>query len=368
MPPQPRCTASTVEPSADRRRPRRTALGVLLVMALALTPALAQTCATAADLEAVDRVRARIVAFGPIAWPGWASPPPVLLRMGEVDCLLDHPAPPPEFVEEAPGIHRLDGHVLPVPAATAFEIGGRWTLVVPARAELQAFVDDQIGPGVVDLDDALYERTLLHEAFHAHQLTIVGGLRGVPDFRDPGAPTVRLPEPSTAFDAAQAEQGRALFDALHATTAGEAVAAVERFLAARDAWRAGAPPGTAAAEQQLEWLEGTARYADVLLALYPGQAPRPALDPHAWGDLLEQLRDPAAVPTGTRDRYAALGAAQAFLLDRLHPGWKRLAIPGGASLESLLREVVSGTAGAERPAGSRHMPSDSDSAASPTRS
>ncbi len=126
-----------------------------------------------------------------------------------------------------------------------------------------------------------------------------------------------------------------------ARTAGEAVAAVVRFLDSRRAWRAVAPPGTDGLEQELEWLEGTARYVDVLLAVYPPAHPGVAADA-AWRDLLAQLEDLPAIPTGLRDRYAALGAGQAFVLDRLLPGWKRRALSGGASLEALLQEAVEG--------------------------
>ncbi|MFO8128144.1 hypothetical protein, partial [Yoonia sp.] len=87
-------------------------------------------------------------AVGALAWPGWAAAPPVLVRSGEVDCLFGHPAPPAEFVPLRPGVARLDGHVLPVPAATAVEVGGLWTLAVPARAELQAFADEHLGRGL----------------------------------------------------------------------------------------------------------------------------------------------------------------------------------------------------------------------------
>jgi uncharacterized membrane protein (UPF0127 family) len=150
------------------------------------------------------------------------------------------------------------------------------------------------------------------------------------------------------FDAAQAAQGAALLEALAAPTAGDAVAAVDRFLATRDAWRAAAPEGTEAMELQLEWLEGTARYVDVLLALIPAPAPL-GRSGAAWAQLLDQVRDPASVASGARDRYAALGAVQAFVLDRLHPGWRARAIPGGASLEALLRDVVEGGAGVPAP-------------------
>lgn len=335
-----------------RRRERATPRVViaLLVAVAAGSAAAQQECAAAEDLASVQAATARIDAVGAIAWPGWGAPPPVLLRSGDADCLLGHPAPPAGFEAVGPGVARLDGHVLPVPAATAFEVGGVWSVAVPARDELQAFVDEHLGRGHVVLDDALYERTLLHEAFHAFQMTAMGGPAGVPEFGRPAS--LGDVAAHADFDAAQTAQGGALADALAAPTAGEAVAAVERFLSARGAWRSVAPEGTEALELQLEWLEGTARYADVLLALMPAPAPL-GRGGEAWGQLLAQVREPASVATGARDRYAALGAAQAFALDRLHPGWRARAIPGGASLEALLRDVVEGRAGV--PAALRSM-------------
>ncbi len=318
----------------------------LLVAIVAGSAATAQECAAAEERAAVEAARGRIDGSGALVWPGWTAAPPVLLRSGDADCLLGHPAPPAEFEVVGPGVARLDGHVLPVPAATAFAVGGVWSVAVPARAELQAFVDEHLGRGLVVLDEALYTRTLLHEAFHAFQMTVVGGPAGVPEFGQ--AASLADVAAHADFDAAQTAQGAALFEALSAPTAGEAVAAVERFLAARETWRSAAPQGTQALELQLEWLEGTARYADVLLALIP--APEPlGRGGEAWSQLLGQVREPASVATGARDRYAALGAAQAFVLDRLHPGWRARVIPGGASLEAMLRAVVDGLAGVPAP-------------------
>ncbi len=329
------------------RRERNVARFVLALLwaLVAGSAATAQECAVPEDRAAVEAAMARIDGIGALAWPGWTAAPPVLLRSGDADCLLGHPAPPAEFVVVGPGAARLDGHVLPVPAATAFEVGGVWSVAVPARAELQAFVDEHLGLGVVVLDAALYTRTLLHEAFHAFQMTTMGGPAGVPEFGR--AASLADVASHAGFDAAQTAQGEALFEALMAPTAGEAVAAVERFLRSRDDWRSAAPEGAAALELQLEWLEGTARYVDVLLALIP--APEPlGRSGEAWSQLLAQVREPSSVASGARDRYAALGAAQAFVLDRLHPGWRARAIPGGASLESLLRAVVDGVAGVPR--------------------
>ncbi len=323
---------------------RRIALPLLVVVAGSV--AIAQECVGAQERAEVEAVRTRVEGFGTLVWPGWTEPPPMLVRSGDADCLLDHPAPPAGFEVVRPGVARLDRHLLPVPAATAFEVGGVWSVAVPARAELQAFVDEHLGRGLVVLDQALYERTLVHEAFHAFQMAAVGGLAGVPEF----GPTASLDDVAshTDFDTAQTAQGTALFEALSAPTVGEAVAAVERFLAARETWRAAAPSGTEALELQLEWLEGTARYADVLMASIPAPEPLGRVG-EAWGQLVDQVRQPPGVATGARDRYAALGAAQAFVLDRVHPGWRARAIPGGASLEGLLRAVVEGVAGVPAP-------------------
>ncbi|NBC95742.1 MAG: hypothetical protein GVY27_05230 [Deinococcus-Thermus bacterium] len=293
-------------------------------------------CLPAADRAVVAEARSTIERRGPLLWPGWREAPPVLLRGEGEDCLLDHPEPPEDFVAGEDGVHRRSGHLLPVPVATAYPVGSRWSVVVPLRTEVQALLDQRIGPGALVLDDLVYRRVLVHEAFHAHQMTVVGGPGGVPAFGDDARATPSLealaavPGHAAALD----RQGAALQSALRAGSIGEARRAGRRFLAARDAWRSTAPPGTAGVERQLEWIEGTARYVDVLAALAPAGG-------ETWSDLLTQLEAPSEVPTGPRDAYAALGAGQAFLLDRLLPSWKGRVLPGGEALEDLLRDAVS---------------------------
>ena len=337
-------------PSATHlgRRSSRVSIAILLAALVGLTWASSEaTCGDHVDLGRILAARERIVAHGPLVWPGWTAAPPVLLRSGEVDCLIEHPEPPDGFDVDGPGVTSRPGHLLPQPAATAWPVNGVWSVAVPAQGELQAFLDTYVGPGVLTLDAGLYERVIVHEAFHAHQMTVLGGPEGVPSFGRSGSedrPTLQTLEGASGIDAAHRAQGLELMHAVTARTAGEAAAAAARFLDARAAWRAAAPPGTDALEQELEWLEGTARYVDVLLAVYPPAHPGLAAD-GAWRDLLAQLEDLPAIPTGLRDRYAALGAGQAFVLDRLLPGWKRRALQGGASLEALLQEAVEGGAG-----------------------
>jgi uncharacterized membrane protein (UPF0127 family) len=303
-------------------------------------------CADPGDLASIAAARERIADHGASAWPGWTVAPPVLLRSGEVDCLIAHPAPPAGFVPVADGVAQWAGHLIPVPAATTWPVADVWSVAVPARAELQAFLDEHLGAASLEITPGLYERTITHEAFHALQMTLLGGPGGVPDFGAPAGERLRLEDldRTDGIDRAMREQGRHLAAALAADTAGDAVHAAAAFLAARRAWREAAPAGTAALERQVEFLEGTARYADVLLSLFPPDRAGVRAD-DAWQGLLAQVRDVPSVESGIRDRYAALGAAQAFVLDRLHPGWKRHAIPGGASLEDLLHAAVEGAAG-----------------------
>lgn len=309
------------------------------------------SCDDPEALAAVAAARDRIAAHGASAWPGWDAAPPVLVSSGDEDCLVAHPAVPEGFEPVGDGVSRLSGHLLPALAATTWPVGGVWSVAVPSRSDLQAFLDQYLGEGTITLDEYAYERTITHEAFHAFQMTTLGGPDGFPRFDGDGdgrssaaPPTLEQVAATPGFDGFQREQGRALVAALRAPTAGEAAAAVARFLETREAWRGQAPAGTGALERFLEWAEGTARYADVRLALHPPAHPGVAAD-DAWSELLEQLHDPSAIPSGPRDAYAALGAAQAFALDRLYPGWKARAIPGGQPLEALLRAAVEGRAG-----------------------
>lgn len=330
-------------------------LVLLALIAASFSSNASASCGDSGDLIRITAARERIIVHGTHVWPGWTAPPPVLLASGEDDCLIAHPDPPDGFEPVEADLSRAPGHLLPALAATAWPVNDVWSVAVPARADLQEFLDQYLGPGAITLDAYMYERAIMHEAFHAFQMTALGGPEGLPDFAPRGEETggegqgaeelfsQETLQNTVGIDVALREQGRALTAALQARTAGDAAAAAARFLDLRDGWRDRAPPGTQALEQQLEWLEGTARYADVLLALYPPAYQDTAADA-GWVDLLDQLADPAGIPSGLRDGYAALGAAQAFTLDRVYPGWKLRAIPGGMSLEDLLRVAVAGRA------------------------
>jgi hypothetical protein len=293
--------------------------------------------------------------YGDQVWPGWgASHIPLLVRAGEFDFLTGHPAPPQEFsllpavtVADQP-VYRHAGHLMPVPAATAWQVGNVWSVAVPTREEFQQAIDAQLGKGVVQLDAANYVRAIVHEAFHAYAMTIIQG--DVSNFGadvDEGEMIQRL----TALpnlDKQYAAEGQALVKALQATDGPSARQAAAEFLKLRQTRRATEDEQIAAYEQMTEWVEGLARYAEVSLMRRAGAVSNTSLGQsikypvaaEVWQQFLDQLADPAASPDGFRGRYYLLGAGQAFLLDRLLPEWKTRVLKEKIALEDLLQEAV----------------------------
>ena len=136
-------------------------------------------------------------------------------------------------------------------------------------------------------------------------------------------------------------EGQALRNGIEAKSIEDASQAAAQFVQLRRE-RQARYPEVAAFEQALEWTEGLARYADLRLMQLAGtgNASSIAYSDNTWRDFLNQLSNPASIRTGLRDRYAAFGAAQAFLLDRLTPDWKSRALPGGASLDNLVAQTI----------------------------
>jgi uncharacterized membrane protein (UPF0127 family) len=219
-------------------------------------------------------------------------------------------------------------------------------VAVPTLVEFQQGIDEKLGTGVVSLDDATYVQVVAHEGFHAFTMTAIGGMDNLPDFGPEVDPQRAVELLATIPDlyARYAAEGKALRDGITAKAEEDALRAGTAFLQVRRSRHAG-HPDLVAFEQTIEWTEGLARYADVSLMQLAGSPdytgaihyPNSA---ETWQEFLAQLSDPASIPTGIRDRYAILGAGEAFLLDRLMPDWKAKAIPGKTALEELLAEAM----------------------------
>jgi len=73
------------------------------------------SCGEPNDLEGVWAARERIATHGRLVWPGWTDGPPVLIRSGEVDCLIAHPRPPEGLEVDAAGNgRRLAAFAMPL--------------------------------------------------------------------------------------------------------------------------------------------------------------------------------------------------------------------------------------------------------------
>ncbi len=331
-------------------------LGACAAPTQTVTPAASMsptaTPPTAPELAEVAEAWHLLELYGDQTWPGWsATRIPLLIRSGEYDLLSGHPAPPQGFnilpnitIADQP-VYRYRGHLVPVPAATAWHVGEVWSVAVPTRAEFQQAIDAQLGTGVVQLDAVNYVRAIVHEAFHAYALTTIHG--NVPNFGADVEESQVLQQLTALpnLDRQYAAEGQALVNALQATdTQGTRDAAV-RFLKLRQARRAAQDAQSAAYERTTEWVEGLARYAEIALLLrasrdtthsnltYPAAA-------EIWQPFLDQLMKPAASPDGFRGRYYLLGAGQAFLLDRLLGNWKTRVLNDRIALEDLLQEAV----------------------------
>jgi uncharacterized membrane protein (UPF0127 family) len=305
------------------------------------------------DWARVGEIYHLIDELGPSLWAGWGEGrPPLLLESEAADFLVGHPAPPDGFVT-VPGltvagepVSTRTGHL--VPGIGVQLIGDRLGVALLPRDRLQAFVDGILGAGVIALDDVQYVRWAAHEAFHVFELNAVGG--EPPRFGFEGSETemaVVLAE-TDGFAEDLADEARLLKRALGTKTDADLLVAVDAFLGARELRRATLPADVGGFEQEVEWSEGLARYSDVRLlqSAASDYRPSPAFaalgasypEPDVtWADAVHWLDDLSSVPGTVRDRYYELGAAQAYLLDRLMPGWHARALPDGESLESLLK-------------------------------
>lgn len=316
------------------------AIGAALAIAYGAPAQSAERCElTAAELNLCAECVRLIGDFGDGAWAGW-TPPPLLIAKGNADYLVGHPGPPPEAVLlpevaiEGRAILRIEGHLVPAPAATSWQVAGVWCVAIPTLDEFQAAIDSALGKGTLLLTAEAYVRAAVHEAFHAYQMETLGGPAAFPSFDEDSSPT-------SAGALADAEalqpEAAALAQALAAMTRDDAVSAVSRFLNLRAARRALSPVDIAA-EEAAEWTEGSARYAETKLWLVAAEAGAPlcATPQATWGIFLSQLSDLRTIPGSPTDLYYVIGAAQAFVLDGLNAAWKLSFLEEVRSLESML--------------------------------
>ncbi len=331
---------------------------------------------------------------GDAVWPGWgAAALPAITYNEAYAFLLAYPGSPPagwvkvpagtqrggawqtlagkRFAEQAVYVQQLPPGV--EPENFTVRVGEQWvsslntrewmqiSLAETVRGDLPAFLRPvfpySLFVGLMVNSDDQYISLAAHEAFHAWQ-----GLAAEAKF----SAALRSASTDQRYpweDEALAEDWKAELEFLADTLRKDDPAALagqaERFLQMRAERRKAAQLNSDCViyEQQREWLEGLARYAELEIWR---QGSQPAYQPSAaaaglpdfnryqgfeqrWRQELDQM--PRMSNDQGDGRFYYSGMAQAYLLDRLSPGWKERAFEPGVWLEDLLAEAAAGAAG-----------------------
>ncbi len=183
---------------------------------------------------------------------------------------------------------------------------------------------------------------ILHEMFHAYQAT--QSAKRFSKALGTYSVETRYPAKNPEFAAGWDREGTLLAGAMKATD-GTAVRDLTReFLKARTVRRAQARLNSdlLAYERELEWLEGLGQYAEIrFYELAASHRDEPAYSKYRpglpyWQSHLFLLERQVSRQSGDL-RFYFSGMAQARLLDRLDPDWKKTALRRGVYLENLLR-------------------------------
>ena len=309
-------------------------------------------------LERVEQLRQVGRRGAEAVWPGWnpTATPLAIYKENGLTVLVGHPSPPSNF-------RRLPAPMISAPVFIADTTEGMVLVNTtrPFAGALTAFLSYQDFMGKPPIEALA---TALHELFHAHQQRIGSGR-----FAD-----IRVvlwgqyPEFSAHNRALLALEARSLHKAATATDAREARRSAAGFLGIRAERRKKLTPKLARYESGEEFSEGLARYVELrLLQLLPrlvsdvaggaGQAsesPLPAVPAGVAGKEAAQVAEKRLEPLlrihrlgRDRDRFYPLGMAQALLLDRFRPGWKKEFETGQQLLDQLLAAAVPSAGPAE---------------------
>lgn len=317
-------------------------------------------------------------------WPGWnASDTPLLFYLPDLqDVLINHPKPPDGFrrytgpvifpgaqihVRDGKTFFDLDGQ------NTAREVAGTLTLVVAdtlsnRRSNVRGWLEDP-RPGAVKSAELSFDQLqgnpydamcmIAHEAFHVFQG------RQAPKKARGEAALMRYPTIAVQNTVGFALEGEILAEALRNGKPEEMRAHAVRWLAVRRERRKNLTADDKAYEDQIEYLEGLAKYVEYrLMEVMEGRTPQPAMawlqGFHGYADLkpqreklirmLEKMmrgdvninNDPyGASPLRMRLYYSGMGIA--VLLDRLGSNWKKQIFAPAASLTDLVTDAVKPT-------------------------
>lgn len=324
--------------------------------------------------------------LGDAVWPGWAQSNIALIVYNEKYAfLLGYPNPPAGWMkvpslekrggpwEEVPG-DAFEGHPYyrtlitspqKTPEGFTVRVGDRWAATFQTREYSQVvFTRDfrkQLPPFISSLvpvrlvwallmgkTDA-YIGALEHESFHAYEGILAADRLAAAEH----SYSAESFYPFDALEKSWVQEMDVLLQAAQASTSAEASDLARQFLQLRASRRAGLSAEQVNYERLREWEEGLAKYAELEITRQAsagnGYSPVEAMSQDNdfknyqgqqqwWSSQLKEARNTQGRSGDTRFYYS--GNVLAVVLDRLLPGWKQRALPGGEYLDDLLKEAV----------------------------
>lgn len=316
----------------------------------------------AADRRALSEARRLKAAYGGRVWPGLGRAHiPQVLYDDRWEFLAGWAGPAPEGWERAGDASLFE---VPIrrrrardPQPFALEVEDRWVGRYPVRRLLDRLRVQEarrgmdpvsaalVPPDLSTVPPDLYVVQLLHTAFHAFQATrSEDRFHRAVELRRRSAD--RYPFGDPAISELWTREGAALGRILAAGQRAEACRAVEAFRSARARRRGRAVLDSAlvAYERAQEWLQGTAKYAELAFyrrAAEGSGAPEPfgyERGPAHWEGDLGLLRSSLG-EQGPDRRFALSGLGIALALQRLSSDWKDRVLSGGRASGELLAEA-----------------------------
>ncbi len=189
---------------------------------------------------------------------------------------------------------------------------------------------------------------LEHESFHAFEgILAQSHLAEAESMYD-----VEAAYPYDKMESAWYQEMDVLVQAAQVNTDAAALDLARQFLELRATRRSGLSSAQVKLERVREWEEGLAKYAELEITRQAGSTDgytpvnglaqdkgfhNYANQQSFWSEQLKEASNPN-ISGDTRFYYS--GNAIAVVLDRLMPGWKTRALPGGEFLDELLQEAV----------------------------
>jgi hypothetical protein len=280
-------------------------------------------------------------------WPGWGLEkfPILVFEPGRVAYLVNHPAPPADFVRletKQPllgSVFMKTGRDPRFTANTSIDLGGTPT----------ACISYSTAPSEADGVSLKFVALVFHEAFHAMQNKVGKTGKGSVE-----AILMRYPDLNGENLAlAQLEQ-MILFDLVRFGDAADPQK-VRQFLSVRQARVRSVGAEILRADRGIEYQEGIPTYLEVRLLdeAKKAVAASPGLgrdDPYAlgfsqapelkMGSYLMRLLRFSSDPGATRDRGYGTGMALGLILDRLGVDWKSSVLTSEKYLDEFLADAV----------------------------